>query len=84
MMKNRESAARSRLRRQQHTENLEEHNTALKSEVLTLRAQVRELSLSRSLRDKVSAAMPTNQLLKRVLLAKDRQQSCLPGKKPAA
>jgi hypothetical protein len=40
MIKNRESAARSRLRRQQHTEALEEQNAGLKAEVATLHTQV--------------------------------------------
>lgn len=40
MLKNRESAARSRLRRQQHAEQLEEQNKHLEAEVATLHSQV--------------------------------------------
>jgi hypothetical protein len=40
MIKNRESAARSRLRRQQHTEALEEQNAGLKAELGALHTQV--------------------------------------------
>lgn len=40
MMKNRESAARSRQRRQQHTTELEETNAQLLAEVASLRVQV--------------------------------------------
>ncbi|WIA11686.1 hypothetical protein OEZ85_011783 [Tetradesmus obliquus] len=40
MIKNRESAARSRLRRQQHTEALEEQNAGLRAELAALHSQV--------------------------------------------
>jgi hypothetical protein len=40
MIKNRESAARSRLRRQQHTEALEEQNAGLRAELAALHTQV--------------------------------------------
>jgi hypothetical protein len=40
MMKNRESAARSRLRRQQHTAQLEQENEQLQAEIDSLKAQV--------------------------------------------
>jgi cell division protein FtsB len=40
MIKNRESAARSRLKRQQHTTQLEQENAQLRSQVAALTAQV--------------------------------------------
>lgn len=40
MIKNRESAARSRMRRQQHTAQLEQENEELKGQVARLQEQV--------------------------------------------
>lgn len=65
MMKNRESAARSRARRQQHTVQLEQENEDLRAQVQDLQTTAERLREQVGLQDSPRAAyqLPTHQLL---------------------